>query len=135
MSTNRDAGEALQKTVFDALTAALTGTDVLDHVPEKTNKPYVTIGDIETDEWGCKNSEDGTEHVVTVECFADGARGRKQVRLMQRAIYDALHHQPLTVADSNLVLIRFDSSSAGRLSDGLTYQGISRFRALVESTE
>lgn len=135
MSTNRDAGEALQKAIFDALTVALAPAKVLDHVPEKTPKPYVTLGDIDTEEWGCKNAEDGTEHLINVECFADGDRGRKQVRVMQRAIYDALHHQPLTVADSNLVLIRFDSSSAGRLSDGLTYQGISRFRALVESTE
>lgn len=137
MSTNRDAGEALQKGIFDQLTDALGATKVLDHVTEGAAKPYVVIGDIDIGEWGAKAGEDGTEAQVAIECFADASRGRKAVRQLQRKVYDALHHQEsaITVEGNRLVMIRFDSSSADRMADGLSYQGISRFRALIESTE
>lgn len=135
MSTNRDSGEALQKAIFDALVIAHGKGKVFDHVPEKRLDGYVAIGDIEAEEWGAKSDEDGTEVRFTVEHYASKDRGRKQVRLLQRKTYDALHHQPLTVVGSNLVLLMFEGSSADRLSDGLTYAGTSRFRALIEATE
>lgn len=128
--SNREAGEALQEAVFDALSAALAPVKVFDHVPQETPKSYALVGDISVQDWGT-SVEDGTECTVEVECYSS-YRGRREIRQLQKKIYDALHHQSLTVEGNNLVLIRFESSATTREGDGLTYRGVSRFVALLE---
>ena len=58
--------------------------------------------------------------------------GRKQVDAVLRAIRDALHTATLTLTDHRLINIRQEFTEARRNSDGETYHGIARYRAVTE---
>lgn len=130
--TQRDGSNALAKAIYTSLSAANVGASVFDHVPESQARPYVEVGDIQTEDWGTKDT-DGTEHVAEIHVYT-GERGRKTCRDIMLAIHDALHHQTLTVEGNQTVLVHFDSSEVERESDGLTYHGVTRFRVLLNYT-
>ena len=138
MSTNAEAADALQDALFNKLKTALAGVaTVCDHVTQGTTGDYVEIGDISTSDWGTKDSE-GTEHLIELHVWSSAHRGRKNVRAIQRIIHDTLHEQEsgLTVTDNNVVVLRLDDSPSDveRMDDGVTYHGISRYKALLSFT-
>ncbi len=53
------------------------------------------------------------------------------VKRILSAVYDALHDAALTVTGHDLINIRFVFADAFRRSDGETYQGVARFRAVT----
>jgi hypothetical protein len=119
----------LQQSVFAALSAdsALTGR-IFDDVPQGTPLPYVTLGQLTTQDWST-GGEDGAEHVFLVHVWSEAA-GKKQAHELLGAIRAALHDQPLAVAGHRLVNLRHERSEIRRTSDGV--HGTARFRAVTE---
>ena len=83
--------------------------------------------------------EDG-QATLTIHCWDFEKAGRKSVKAIMSAIYDALHRQEasITVAGFGLTDIHFefettfqDTSEVGQ-SDHF-YHGVQRFRALIET--
>ncbi|MEL6373421.1 MAG: DUF3168 domain-containing protein [Pseudomonadota bacterium] len=132
------AGFALQRAVYETLIAdhgvlaALGGPHVFDDVPQGTAFPYVTFGRSTLRDWST-GSDRGEEHLVTLHVWSRGA-GRKLVHDVMAALRDALHERALNVSDHRLINLRHVSSDARRESDGQTYHGVVRYRAVTEPT-
>jgi hypothetical protein len=134
---------ALQKGIhgrligYSALTTALGGNKVYDHVPQNTTAPYVVIGEDTLIDWSTK-SRNGWEFTVTIHCWDFAKAGRKSVKTLLGHIYDALHQQEasITVTGFTLVQIRyeFDTTFQDPNIEGQNdkyYHGVMRFRAVL----
>src|SRR4051812_27062870 len=90
------AGIYNRLTGYSALTTALGGSKVYDHVPQGTAAPYVVIGDDTATDWDTK-SKAGWELTVTVHVWDFQKAGRKSVKAILSAIHDALHQQEANI--------------------------------------
>jgi len=130
-----EASWALQKSVFEALTAngdlmaSISG--VYDHVPADTAFPYVTIGETAVTDWSSKTF-DGQAHSFVLHVWSR-ARGRKEVKELLALTYDTLNGAALSVDAQQLVVLRFDFAQTLLDADGLTFHGIQRFRAVTRA--
>ncbi len=126
----------LQKAIYaelveDApLLALLGGARVYDEVPRGAAFPYVTFGPSTTRDWST-GTDAGSEHAVTLRVWTK-AGGEKCVHLLLEAIRIALHDTAPTLSGHRLVSLRHELSDAARASDGETYAGVARFRAVTE---
>jgi Protein of unknown function (DUF3168) len=127
----------LQTAIYSALSADATltgllgGTKVFDDVPRGTEFPYVTIGQSRVRDWST-GTDRGDEHIVTLHVWSRD-NGRKSVEAIIDAIAAGLHDQPLAVTGHRLINLRRELSDIRRESDGETYHGIVRFRAVTEA--
>ena len=132
-------GWPLQKAIFAALStdsalASLLGDPprVYDDPPVGAELPYVQIGDGSESDWSTA-SDSGSEHQLTIHVWSR-AGGRMEARAILSAIYGALHEAGLTLEGNHLVNLRFALSQVWRESDGETYHGVARYRAVTEPT-
>lgn len=125
----------LQKAIYQKLTgdSALMAlvTGVFDRSPQGQDYPFVTIGESTVSDWSTKTTN-GTEQRVSVHIWAREG-GRKQAEVVAEKIHSLLHMGTMAVDGQTLVLMRFLSSAISLENDGYTYQGIMRFRALLEA--
>ena len=130
------AGWELQKSVYGALIAdagllgLLGAPRVYDDVPMDAAYPYVTIGETAIRDWST-GTEEGGEHILTLHVWSRGA-GRKEAQVIMDAVRAALHGAPLAVSGHLLINFRHELSEARRETDGETYHGLVRFRAVTE---
>ena len=128
-----DSSWELQQAVYGALTgdstlmAMITG--VHDHVPQETAFPYVTMGESTTRDWRTGGVV-GAEVTLVLHIWSR-SRGRKQIKQIMSEIRRILEGATLTIAGHALVWLRFTSSQANQDPDGLTYHGITTFRAVT----
>lgn len=125
-------------TGFSALTTLATG-GVYDFVPEEAEPPYVVIGDDTAIDWSTK-TVNGWETTVTIHCWDFEKAGRKSVKAILSAIYDALHRQEssITVSGFNLIMIQseFETTFQDAAVEGQGdrfYHGVQRYRVLIQS--
>jgi hypothetical protein len=124
---------------FAALTALIGANKVFDFVPERTEPPYVVIGDDTATDWDTKDKE-GWEFTLTIHCWSFEKAGRKQVKLILSAIHDALHQQEanITVTGFNLIQIRrefqqtFQEAAVEGQNDRY-WHGAARYRAVIQA--
>jgi len=130
------AGLALQQAIFaklasdTATVAALGGPHIYDDVPPRAEFPFLTFGQSTERDWST-GSDEGNEHLVTLHVWSRG-RGRKEAETAIAAARAALHDQALTLSGHRLINLRHEYSEARRDSDGETFHGIARFRAVTE---
>lgn len=130
------ASFALQKALFAKLTgdagmlALLGGPRVYDEVPLRAEFPFVTFGQTIERDWST-GTEPGQEHTITLHVWSRG-RGRKEADEILSAAGTALHDQALTLTGYRLVNLRHEFTDARRDTDGETFHGLSRYRAVTE---
>lgn len=130
------ASFALQKAIVAALSgdasvvSLLGGARIYDDVPNRTEFPYMTIGQTTERDWST-GTDLGSEHLVTLHVWSR-TKGRKQADEVMAAARSALHDQGLALVGHRLVNLRHEFSDARREPDGETFHGISRFRAVTE---
>lgn len=131
-----DAVWALQKAVYQHLSAdvglkALIGDParIYDDPPAGAATPYLTIGPTSIREF--KGVDGGLQHDLRLHAFSRYA-GRRDVKQIVSAVYDALHEAALTVEGHRLINLRFVFSDVIRRQDGDAYQGVIRFRAVTQ---
>lgn len=116
---------ALQKAIYDKLTADLSYS-VFDDVPSGTDYPYIVIGEDTLIDYNT-NEKSGFEATLTVHSWSDYP-GRKEVKEIQGAIYNALNRQELTVTGYNFVECYQEFSETFLENDGITRHGVQRFK-------
>lgn len=127
----------VQQLIYDVLAAdsALQslGAPVYDNVKQGSAYPYVAIGEDLHNEWDTFTSI-GSDCSVSVHTWSR-QRGRRQIKQMQGAIYNALHRKEstFTVTGYNVVLCDFVNSQSFLDSDGLTRHGVQTFRIIIET--
>lgn len=131
------AGWPLQKAIFAALSgnatlATLVGDPprIYDDPPGLIELPYVQIGEGTEADWSTATGS-GAEHQLTIHVWSR-AGGRMETRAILSVIYDTLNDAGLTLEGNRLVNLRFALSQVWRESDGETYHGIARYRAVTE---
>lgn len=131
-----DASWALQKSIHAALvgdaaiTAILGGPSIFDDVPQKSAFPYLTLGQSVVRDWSTA-TEDGTEHLLTIHVWSR-AEGRRQTYALIDLLRGALHDARLPLEGHHLVNLQHQFSDVRRETDGETYHGLVRLRAVVE---
>lgn len=103
---------------------------VYDHVPQDAAFPYIRIGEDTAIDFDTDTSV-GTENTITIHSWSR-YRGKKEVKEIQQAVYDALQRHALPLPGLNLVSIDFEFSETVLDADGLTRHGIQRFRVLID---
>lgn len=127
----------LQKAVFAALagdaalTAALGGGKVFDHVPAGAAFPYVTFGRTSVYDWSTA-TESGTEQLFTLHVWSK-ARGKAEALAVLELISAILHDQPLLLDGHALVNLRREFADVRHDEDLDLYHGLARFRAVTEA--
>jgi len=127
----------LQKAVYLALAAdAALKAEIgdpprlYDDAPASAAFPYVLLG--ETRESPLAGHEAGFEHDLRFHVFSKHG-GRREVKRILAALYDALHDAELDVEGARLVSMRFVFSDIFRRDPEL-YAGAARFRAVTEAS-
>lgn len=130
------ASWALQKAIHARLTGDATlmalVTGVHDHVPQDAAYPYVTIG---ADAVGAFTGKtfDGATHALELHVWSR-ARGRREAKEIVERLRVLLDGAALTLDGHVLVDLRLVAGDVDLERDGLTYQGIARFRAVTQAT-
>lgn len=131
-----NASWALQRSVYETLVAdaALLGLlgapRIFDDVPQRSEFPYLTLGQSTVRDWST-GSDDGDEHLLTLHVWSR-ADGRRETHELMSALKSALHERALALDGHRLVNLRHELSEARREPDGETYHGIVRLRAVTE---
>ncbi len=130
-----DLQQAVHATLAaDTAVLALLGTArVYDDVPARRRIPLRLARHLHRARLGHRHRAGHRDHLhaCTPGRAAPATRART---FIAEAARDALHDQPLTLADHRLVNLRHDSSETRRERDGDTYRVIARFRAVLEPT-
>jgi hypothetical protein len=124
---------------YSALTSLLSSADaVYDFVPPNAAAPYVVIGDDTMTDWSTKTTS-GWEATVTIHCWDLEKAGRKSVKSILSAIYDALHRQSANITVSGFTLIdiqfEFEETFQDTTVEGQNdrfYHGVARYRAFIQ---
>jgi len=127
---------ALQRAVYQKLSSAAAlktylgdPARIYDAAPADANIPYILIGESKASDW--KGVDGGVEHELRLHVFSRYA-GRREIKDIMSAVYDALHEIELTLDGHQLINIRFVFSDALRRQDSDIYHGVMRFRAVTQ---
>ena len=114
-----------QKAVYEKLTgdtalmAMISG--VYDHVPERSEFPYVTMGDIRANDNSVKATQ-GYQLDLNINVYSRG-KGRKEILEIMSKVQELLVNENLAVVGGNHINTRFLSQGTALAKDGVTYQG------------
>ena len=105
---------------------ALVGAGVYDDVPQESAYPYIVIGDDTT------NTDDtqtylGTRSTMTIHTWSRYS-GKIECKTIMKAIYDALHREPLTLSAGTNWELLLDFEDTFMDTDGETRHGVQRFK-------
>lgn len=130
------AAWALQQAIYghltrdDALKSELgTPMRIYDNAPIGAVFPFLLLGEGRISDW--QGVTGGFEHDLRLHAFSRYA-GRREVKRIMGALYDALHDASLTLHDHQLINMRFVFGDVFRRQDRETYQGVARFRAVTQ---
>lgn len=125
----------LQTALFARLNSQLN-VPVYDAVPQAVDAgdnsafPYVTIGDDLSSEFDTDTSI-GFDTDCTIHVWSR-YRGKREVKQIQKAIYDALHLHNLSVSGYHTVMVLFETADSFMDADGITRHGVMVFRIVTE---
>lgn len=125
-----DPGLALQKALFDKLSASLT-VPVFDAVPAKTPYPYVTL-DYEVADNTTPVSGKKRENRLFYLSIWSSYKGQAEVKRINGEIADALDEVPLPLSTGTAVSVRVLRTETTREPDGVTYMGSVTLRIITQ---
>lgn len=125
-----DPGLALQKALFDKLSASLTAP-VFDAVPMGTPYPYVTL-DYEVSDNSTPISGPKRENRLFYLSVWSDHQGQAEVKRINAAIAEALDEQPLALSTGTAVSVRVLRTGTNREPDGVTYMGSVTLRIITQ---
>ncbi len=128
---NGDLGLEVKQSVFkickgDVALAELLDGRVFTWVPDKSLFPYVRIADLIGAPGGTKTSP-GQELTVTLNCFSR-EKGDLEIDKIMRRLNALFHEQKLRLDAGTVGVCRYLSSIIKPDPDGITRQGVVRFR-------
>lgn len=127
---------AARVAIFGALSGALPGVQVFDHVPFEpegaptANFPFATIG--EADATPFDNDTKLGAYVETTVHVWSRYKGRKEVDEILDQIYALLHRANLSATGYRFVDCLFEFSDVMTEADGQTRHGVIRFRITMQ---
>lgn len=126
----KEIQQGIFATLNDDSTLGAMITGVYDRVKQKTNYPYVVVGDASARDWSTKTTK-GLESRLSIHIYSRKG-GRKQALDIMSRIYELLHEGNPIISGLSLVYSRHDSSDIRLESDGQTYHGTLVFILLTQ---
>lgn len=129
-------GWDLQKAAYETLTAdsgviaLLGGTYIYDDVPQSAEFPFVVLDQMRINDWST-GTERGSEHILMLHIWSR-YKGKQEAYEIADAIRSLLDDAELTLDDNRLINLTHQYSDLKRDTDGETYHGVMRFRAVTE---
>lgn len=120
----------LQTAIIGALYAV--GYPVYDDVPQDTAAPYIVIGDSTLNQFDA-DGRSGFDCLCTIHSWS-AYRGRKEVKEMQAAIYEALHRAELTFTNYSFIGCDYEQSLTLVDADDVHRHGVQQFRVKFTET-
>ena len=130
-----------QKAIYTALLGDGTVSGlvqaVYDFAPQVADSgssaafPYVEVGAIVFPEMDTK-TRNGFDFVARIHTRSRSSSS-KEAKVIQGAMYDALHLQTLAVSGYNFILLRRETSDVIRAPDG-AFHGVCEYRGLIDKT-
>ncbi len=114
-------------TLLSELDPVLAAGGIFDYVAADIAFPFVRIEDstlVPADVDGYS----GTQEIIQIAVYSN-QHGKKELKVIMSRIKDALHHVNLSVTDRT-AQCWWDGATVQRDPDGVTHQGILRFRVL-----
>lgn len=107
---------------------------VLDHVPQDARPPmpYISVEDSTVEDWDTDTS-DGAIITTEVVAFSSYA-GSSEAAGISDQVRTLLHHATLSVSGGNVVLVTAEAGEIRRGSDGMTREGVTRVRVLIDDS-
>jgi len=126
-----DLQQALEKALFDRLTAAVTLATVFQHVPENHAPPVVIIADMNVDDQGSKDAPlDRFEFEIVAVVHGPA---RAPLNALQAEIRAALDRwQPAPAGAVTFGAVSFLTGSGNLLPEEIIYYGTQRFACFVQ---
>lgn len=119
---------ALQQAVYAKLVAdGIAGGRVFDAVPKNAVFPYAVLGDGEEADSGAP----AVTHALTLHLWSR-AGGSREIKQLAAAVRASLDGAALTLNGHALIDLCFIAADYHRQSDGETWRGSLRFRAVTE---
>jgi hypothetical protein len=112
------------------LVGLLGAARVFDHDPKPPPYPYIVLGQTSMRDADADITPTD-EHIVTLQVWSR-ARGRQEVHAIVAAVRTVLHDTTLSLTGHRLINLRHEFSEARRDADGITFRGLTRFRAVTE---
>ena len=105
---------------------------VFDDVDDDQKFPYVVIGESFHNQYDTFDTF-GDDATVSIHSWSDSqtSRGRKEVKEIQGAIYNALHRYSGIVSGYHVITIDWQSSQT-LVDEGNTRHGVQNFRILLD---
>lgn len=125
-----DPGLALQKALFDKLSASLT-VSVFDAVPAGTTYPYVTLDYEVADNTTPVSGKKRENRLFYLSVWSD-YKGQAEVKRINSEIAAALDEVPLPLSTGTAVSVRVLRTSTNREPDGVTYMGSVTLRIITQ---
>ena len=129
-------GWDLQKAAYETLKAdsgfiaLLGGTYIYDDVPQTAEFPFVVLDQMRINDWST-GTERGSEHILMLHIWSR-YKGKQEAYEIADAIRSLLDDAELTLDDNRLINLTHQYSDLKRDTDGETYHGVIRFRAVTE---
>lgn len=126
--------DLLQTKIYQLLSAdtelvTTLGCQVLDHVPDNTEAPYIVIGDDSFDDFGA-HDVDGFKVDVTIHTWVE-SKGKKTCKQIQARIYELLHDVDLAITGQKTITMRTGLQTTLLDPDGRTYHGVNKFNLIL----
>lgn len=131
MSVNIDLQTVIY-TLLDSLSIPSVKS-IIDHPitsPPDDVYPFIELADsqvIPNDASNGSVSDTGVDEFIDIHVWSR-YRGQKEVKEIMSAIYDALHHNSLSIPGRSSAFCWFDNSRIRTDPDGLTRHGIQTFK-------
>jgi len=126
--------QMIQKFVYELLKANLT-VPIFDYVPDdEDNFPFVVIGEDTVKEWGDDEDRESGEITVGISVWSRYS-GKKELKSLMESICLILDLHDTEVYGYNIVVMYNEFSGTALNSDGITRNGLLRFRVLVEEAD
>jgi len=131
------APQEAQKTIYTLLNSDVTLTGligankILDHVPDNSPYPYITI---RIKPWADRGNHDyeGLQCAFQINVwYRDAGRGDKEVQLIQKRIDELLHNKDICIDGWSVIALRRSTIDILDEPDGVTKHGVQIFNLLI----
>lgn len=114
----------------DSTLSVLVSNRVYTEIPQDETFPYCYVS-VESNDFSTKTTT-GMAHVIQVQGFSRDA-SPKEAADIRAAVYDALNRQEanITLDSLRLVDVNFITGDIFKEDDGITWQSVIQFRAVV----
>lgn len=129
MEAKKPGFVALQKSIYETLSAEITDAAILDNVEENQSFPYITIGEDDFEDDGNKTHH--SDNAYALISVWSRSKGFTEVKNLLTTIIEVLSSGMVQQEGYYIAYVNVNQMETSRESDGITRSGMVRVRFRV----